>query len=251
MGYLVISLSVSLSSRNKLNKVFFADPKQEIIDLKNASFVCNGISPEPFRLTAAAGGLVEGNVPMICGGSHSNWERSLARRECYSLKNKKWKHVFNLKLARKYVGTGSVVINGKLLVNGGEESRWSKKQTELVSADGTDLAHDMPKPGVGHCNIKLNESTILIAASSRFSPFSQTYFQNVLTGDVIQGPMIKKARSFRPRHGPGLSPSCGLVNFGNKPHAIYVDGREKKVYALDLNDLTRGWKMNSYSKFKS
>ena len=56
---------------------------------------------------------------MICGGYRG---REKARNtsmvtgeygECYALKNKQWKHLFNLKLTKKnpYAGTGDVNYN--------------------------------------------------------------------------------------------------------------------------------------------
>ena len=41
----------------------------EILDLKNQSFSCNGVPEYPIKdLEWTAGGLVEGNVPLVCGG---------------------------------------------------------------------------------------------------------------------------------------------------------------------------------------
>ena len=131
------------------------------------------------------------------------------------------------------------------LVNGGVQTRHPMKTTELVSTEGTTLVHDIPTPGMGHCNIKINESTILIAGLNWRAKYSETYFQNILTGDYVQGPVLDPPLMGR----PWQKASCGLVNFGNKPHAIIVSGIHKIVYALDLNDWTRGWKINTYSRF--
>merc|ERR1712062_328884 len=112
--------------------------------------------------------------------------------ECYALKNKQWKHLFNLKVTSKnpYAGTGSVVLDGKLLVNGGKVGRKAYKATELVSTEGSTVSHDMPKVGFGHCNIKINESTILIAGLNWGTGYSETFFQNVVTGHFTPGPKL-------------------------------------------------------------
>ena len=130
------------------------------------------------------------------------------------------------------------------MVNGGKVGRKAYKATELVSTEGSVVVHDMPKVGFGHCNIKINESTILIAGLNWRTGYSETFFQNVETGHHTQGPTFRPLLMGR----PWVKPSCGMINLGNKPHAIVVRGVGKDptfVYALDLSDLEKGWKINS------
>ena len=125
------------------------------------------------------------------------------------------------------------------MVNGGKVGKKAYKATELVSTEGSTVVHDMPKVGFGHCNIKINESTILIAGLNWRTGYSETFFQNVVTGHFTPGPLFKPRLMGR----PWVKPSCGMFNLENKPHAIVVG--EKLVYALDLSDLEKGWKLNS------
>ena len=77
--------------------------KVEIIDMNNQSFTCNGVPDFPLAswsgnwYVTGAGGLLEGNIPLICG----RWRSS----ECYALTNRQWK-VTNLKTPRIEIGSG-------------------------------------------------------------------------------------------------------------------------------------------------
>ena len=77
--------------------------KVEIIDMNNQSFTCNGVPDFPLAswsgnwYVTGAGGLLEGNIPLICG----RWRSS----ECYALTNRQWK-VTNLKTPRIEIGNG-------------------------------------------------------------------------------------------------------------------------------------------------
>ena len=77
--------------------------KVEIIDMKNESFACNGIEDFPLpdmfdAFNSGAGGLVEGNVPLVCGRRYDS--------QCFALKNRKWEFVTMLKVPRIQFGSG-------------------------------------------------------------------------------------------------------------------------------------------------
>ena len=69
--------------------------------MKNESFVCNKVPQYPQKVLGAAGGLIQGNVPLICSGFNGYLPKD-DYKKCYALKNKKWKHVKNLHEARAY-----------------------------------------------------------------------------------------------------------------------------------------------------
>ena len=78
-----------------------------------------------------------------------------------------------------------------------------------------------------HCNIKINETTILITGGRlvRGGGYKST-FQNVETGRFIEGPRFKNLRS----HGHG----CGKFTFKGKTYALVAFGRLNSVEILDL-----------------
>ena len=81
---------------------------QEIVDLKNESFVCNKVPQFPQKVLGAAGGLIQGNIPLICGGFNKDLPKEVYKK-CYALKNKKWKHVTSLHESRQESGSGSML----------------------------------------------------------------------------------------------------------------------------------------------
>ena len=85
---------------------------QEIVDLKNESFVCNKVPQFPQKVLGAAGGLIQGNIPLICGGYNGYLPKD-DYKKCYALKNKKWKHVTNLHEARQFMGSGKLSVSKK------------------------------------------------------------------------------------------------------------------------------------------
>ena len=70
--------------------------------MKNESFVCNKVPKYPQKVLGAAGGLIQGNIPLICGGKEPKDDS----KKCYALKNKTWKHVISLHEPRAISGSG-------------------------------------------------------------------------------------------------------------------------------------------------
>lgn len=205
----------------------------EIIDLRNESFVCNNVPRYPQKVSGAAGGLISGNIPMICSGSNG-YLPDEDYRKCFALKDKKWKHVANLQTARNHMA--SVVLNGKLLLSGGWiKWRQATKSSELVSEDKSTFTFDLPQPLAHHCIVKINESTILITGAQRGRPSMKSIFENVETGEFTSGPNFNQTR----QHGHG----CGKFIFKGKPYAIVAFGRVKSVEVLDLQNIEKGWKI--------
>ena len=81
-----------------------------------------------------------------------------------------------------------------------------------------------------HCNIKINETTILITGNRlSWGGGWKSTFQNVETGQFIQGPRFKQVRT----HGHG----CGKFTFKGKTYAIVAYGSSHSVEILDLQNI--------------
>ena len=216
--------------------------------MKNESFVCNKVPKYPQKVTGAAGGLIQGNIPMICSGYNGYLPKD-DYKKCYALKNKKWKHVTNLHVARFFMGSGSVVLKGKLLISGGATGPIIKRcrkrcpnlhttSSELVSEHSSAFTSNLPQKLAMHCNIKINETTILITGNRlSWGGGWKSTFQNVETGQFIQGPRFKQVRT----HGHG----CGKFTFKGKTYAIVAYGSSHSVEILDLQNIDQGWKIIS------
>ena len=91
--------------------------KTRIIDPKNADFVCDNFPDYPIEKGYGVGGVVEGNVPLICGGLGGLEFRDV--RQCFMLINRQWKESGLMDMGRSLMGVGNIVINQKLLLSGG------------------------------------------------------------------------------------------------------------------------------------
>ena len=101
--------------------------------------------------------------------------------------------------------------------------------SELVSEHSSAFTSNLPQKLAMHCNIKINETTILITYGWKST------FQNVETGQFKQGPSFKQFRT----HGHG----CGKFTFKGKTYAIVAYGSSRSVEILDLQNTDLGWKI--------
>ena len=97
--------------------------KTKIIDLKENKLVC--FLPDfPIQMADGVGGIVDGEIPMICGG----WNGRTIFKICYKLVDKTWKEAGILESGKTVeMGSGNIIINGSLLLNGGYAGSRSDK----------------------------------------------------------------------------------------------------------------------------
>ena len=89
---------------------------------------------------------------------------------------------------------GSVVLKGKLLISGGYGTKARVFiSSELVSEHDSAYTKRLPRKLAQHCNIKINETTILITGGQSDNTWRST-FQNVETGRFWEGPIFKHGR---------------------------------------------------------
>ena len=215
----------------------------EIIDLTCPTWQCKAEANLPHipfdRHTnfAVAGAI--GDIVLFCGGEWSGGQDYYAK--CFKLEDKAWKDHANLELGRSISGTGNVIINGKLLVSGGNLGTTPTKLTELVSPDGTiEKVQDLPTGKYAHCIIKINDSVILITGGMGGSSRKHTtIYQNIDQGGATPtGPKLLTKRS---GHG------CGMISIKSKDVAFVAGGEDdngplKTTEYLVLGDEIPAWK---------
>ena len=157
---------------------------------------------------------VIGNIPFICGGEKSGFRR--IGQSCSILENKEFIKVDGYGGTygggRTRAGSGSVVLNGKLLSSGGfqkgsgfvdeNNSNVHKiehyRDTFLISFDGiTKLNLKSPVDNF-HCIIKINETTVLSTGGviqGSNGAVAQTWWQNVESLETRNGPKLNHGRS--------------------------------------------------------
>ena len=179
-----------------------------------------------------AGGIVEGNIPLICGGYSG---------ECYKLHQKTWIKAANMKTPRRKVSTGNVVINEKLWISGGYDGESKFASTELVHPQYSENYVDLPIAMTGHCSINFNASHILLIGGNSGKYRNETHFLHIQNGQWSSGPSLNQERS---GHG------CTKTLVNNKP-VIFVTGgyggeRLNSVEFLDMANPSQGWQKGLY-----
>ena len=206
----------------------------KIIDLQNDDFVCN-LPDYPVKMQAGIGGIVEDDIPLICGGY---WKRGRSIYECFKLVDKSWEIADVLETDKVFMGTGNVVINKKLLLSGGYDGdSVSDKMSLMDTISSTIKLKDMPKAISDHCIVKLDQSKILlIGGNDDNGKRSETLIFNLENQQWSDGPRMRQKRR---SHG------CVKGNLNGKPiiwvTGGYAENRLKSTEYLDLENLNQGW----------
>ena len=106
------------------------------------------------------------------------------------------------------------------------------RSTLLISTKGSENGPDLPKTLLYFCNIKVNETTILITGG--IGGRSKSTFQNMVTGQSVPGPRLQKPRS---------NHVCGAFEFKGISLALVADGggtSSDNIEVLDLSDVKQG-----------
>ena len=169
----------------------------EIVDIKDSNYHCTKVASFPVQLRSATGGLING-TPLLCGGNdHTN--KKYPTSDCFVLDNSGtgWSKKGGLLEPRKDAGQNSVVINGKLILSGGDGGSAVGRLTsiEMVSPDASavKLSVNLPKGLQGHCQVQWDDTTVMIIGGNDGSYSAATYFVDV-DSEMIDGPTLNTAR---------------------------------------------------------
>jgi hypothetical protein len=113
------------------------------------------------RVFAASGGLLNGNIALICGGyKQSNPIERLDH--CFAITDNAVEAKEKLTNPRNWAA--SVVLNGDTLwLTGGQiYDSGSTETSEFVHLTGTKPGPDLPLNGHSYCLVSLNETTVLL-----------------------------------------------------------------------------------------
>lgn len=222
--------------------------KTRIIDPKNADFVCDNFPDYPIEKGYGVGGLVEGNIPLICGG-YGGLELFRDVRQCFMLVSRQWKESGSMDRGRSNMGVGNVVINKKLLLSGGSPSS-SSRSSVLIDVSSSESIEDLPIGISGHCMVLLNTTHYMVTGGSvfngnRMDKSSKTFIFDLTSQHWSDGPSMLEPRT---SHG------CVHMMLGDKP-IIWVTGGNgdgshlgsgynhlQTTEYLDLHNLGEGWK---------
>ena len=215
----------------------------EIIDPEKSNFECNKVQPFPVFLYGAGGGLINGRIPFVCGGfSHGDpWTKEQA---CYQLtESGSWiqDETAVMNEARGYF-TGSVVLDNQLVLSGGSAINSWSKSIELVApnAKAKTISAQLPTGILWQCNVAWDSDTYMVIGGWSGRSRSETYFINVKTNEVRDGPPLNIAR-----HEFG----CGELKVLGTSYIVVSGGSQKgdnrgrlnSTEVLDKSNIAQGW----------
>ena len=237
-----ITLPIDININESSHKVLITtgypwDSETMIIDLKNDEVTCT-LANYPLKLANGAGGIVEEEIPMICGG----YKDHEYIQYCHALVDKQWKKTTTDETGQSSMGTSNIVVNGSLLLTGGTGTgNKDLKSNWMINSDSTVELKDMPIQISGHCNVRLNSSHIMVIGGSdeRTRTRSETLVFDLVKEEWTVGPSMKGQRE---SHG------CGQMLLGEKLITWVTGGSSPRELQTTeyLEDLNQGWQQGNY-----
>ena len=254
VGFSSVIFETLLSKKNRNNCCFnfFSDKvlvitgkpfdngrKTEILDLMDPAFTCSGIQDFPVDLFYGTGGLI-GEIPFVCGGKAAD-----RYNQCYSLQETgEWKEdqTATLNSARSNAAFGSVIINDKLVVAGGTNGSYlSTIELAAPNTKSTTLSMELPLGIYGSCVVPWSNNTFMVIGGRSEDYFyrAETYYFNLETNKVTNGPALKTARRNHACHEMVINGELFVV----------VTGGEKQS-SLSTEMLSKSSMNNEWEKSK-
>jgi hypothetical protein len=226
---------------------YAASVKSEVIDLEDASNICQDLEDYPFQVQGAVGGLLNHGdpLPMICGGYPDT-------NVCYVLNQPAGQLHQEMLEERSY--SASLTLNSThLWITGGQNGRNEFLQTSEFVPIGQAVVRgpDLPYAVYGHCLVGVNSSTALLCGGDNDGAYSnECHYMDWEDHSWSQGPsMMTKRRT----HSCGIFKSAAhqgrnVVIAAGGTNGYYLDSvefldpstntwNEGKIY-LDFNYIT-------------
>ena len=257
----------------------FSNQTTRIIDMLDDDFTCE-LPDYPINANGGVGGIVEEDEILVCGGYLPDEE--LYTDKCFKLAEDKprnsrqwsivpdyaeyeyeistmepskswhWQPAGELERFLSGLGRGSVVLNDKLLINGGYDQIF-ETYLNSVSLIDTSSSEPLSNMFIGishHCNVKLNDTHFMVTGGSYGqgqSAGSETLIFNLINNEWSIGPSMTEKRS---EHG------CIKMLIGDRPVIWVVGGFGDgdilgSTEYLDISNLDEGWKQGPSLPFIS
>ena len=205
-----------------------------IIDLKDDKIDCTLSDYPSTRMHYGTGGIVEAEIPMVCGGYDGD---ATFFKDCHKFLDNTWIAAGKIETGRSSMGSGNIVINGNLLLSGGFVGTKDLDSSVLIDSSSTMELKDLPIEISTHCNVRMNSSHMMVTGGYSYDGGrrSETLLFDLTKEEWADGPSMRAERS---SHG------CAQMALGDKT-IIWVtggwDGSRSIQFTEYLEDLNQGW----------
>jgi hypothetical protein len=166
--------------------------KSEVIDLEDASNICQVLEDYPNGVEGAVGGFLNQGDPLVCGGRpYTN--------VCHVV-NKPGQ---SSEMLEEREFSASLTLNSShLWVTGGSNGNGFLQTSEFVSIGQPSVqGPDLPYAVAGHCLVGVNSSTALLCGGDYGQFFNECHFMDWEDHSWSQGPSMMTKR---------IQHSCGI-----------------------------------------
>jgi len=177
------------------------------LDKDDPFLICEDLTKFPLVIDVlgATGQLLNGNIPIICGGTRNECD-------CYTYQSNSWKSTPNPTECRKFASSATLKVADEkevlILAGGADKSKIILKSVESFNGTVWDNQQfeDLPEAVSGNCIVKINSSVLLSigGVGENSTPTKSTFFFDAHVNKWTPGPSINIPRN-------GLS--CGLLKW--------------------------------------
>ena len=182
-----------------------------------------GVPKYPTKIMAAVGTMVDGS-PMVCGGR--TYDIAKASNQCHYLENGQFQ-ITRESLPEKRFNAAAIELDGKMWLTGGRtDANEYLYTTLLVSKDEVEYFIELPNKRGGHCMIKINETSALLAGGWN----TDTHFIDLQTLEWSPGPDLPTVR---------FEAGCSSFKHGDTTVVVIAggnigDGIDNSVMFMDV-----------------
>jgi hypothetical protein len=170
--------------------------KSEVIDLEDASNICQDLEDYPIGVGGAVGGLLNQGDPLVCGGFNGGFRYT---NVCYVVNQPGQ----SSEMLEKRAWSASLTLNRThLWITGGRYGNGLLQTSEFVSIGQPSVkGPDLPYVVYGHCLVEVNSSTALLCGGSNGQFLNECHYMDLEDHSWSQGPSMMNSRYYH---------SCGI-----------------------------------------
>ena len=181
----------------------------EVIDIVHSNITCKSLTNFPVQISQAFGGVLENNIPIVCGGWSDNYK--YAQSNCYIIGKE---GIATTMSQPRFFGASAVISKDTLWITGGT---LTEQSTDFIKFNqASEPGPDLPMKFLEHCMVKINENLVVLIGG-------------IDNQNQAQSLIVEVSKNFSMSQGPSLIQgrydfSCGLFELNGNPAVIVAGG---------------------------